>query len=369
MRVQHKNNQPMNDNKSEQHANNQPVLDKLTKQANNQPVLDKLTQQANNQPVLEKLTQQANNQPPQDNTRVQHANNQQAQDNNLVLQANNHPMNDNIRVEHANNQPENYKMTQQVNNKPLQYNMRLQHANNQQVQDTMMHHANNQQTQDNNMVVQANKQSVDYKIMVQHDNKQPSKDNNTIRHQEGTATNGMPDDDKSTSTKDKTIIIHNHVYTDINKGNGPTNNHAQLQRTVTIDEELDDVQTLADNSSRQPFYRIRPCLNHSGYTSKTTDRPASTPTLEKEFNKPTQKTTESNTSTDTIGVKQKLRKRIKIGSLNVQNIRENTIFAQSVMKETEILFIQQHWLFKFEEKEFKTLIPNTENCNHRRGIR
>jgi hypothetical protein len=43
--------------------------------------------------------------------------------------------------------------------------------------------------------------------MVQHDN-------NTIRHQEDTATNGTPDDDKATSTKDKTIIIHNHIHTD-----------------------------------------------------------------------------------------------------------------------------------------------------------
>jgi hypothetical protein len=47
------------------------------------------------------------------------------------------------------------------------------------------------------MVLQANKQSVDYKIMV-HVNKRPSKDNNTIRHQEDTATNGMPNDDKAT---------------------------------------------------------------------------------------------------------------------------------------------------------------------------
>lgn len=62
----------------------------------------------------------------------------------------------------------------------------------------------------------------------------------------------MPDHDKATSTKDKTIIIHNHVYTD-NKGNGQTNNHAKLQRTVTRDEELDDVQTLTDHSSRQPL--------------------------------------------------------------------------------------------------------------------
>ena len=75
------------------------------------------------------------------------------------------------------------------------------------MQDTMMHHANNQQAQHNNMVLQANKQSVDYKIMA-HDNKRPSKDNNTIRHQEDAATNGMPNDDKATSTKDKTIIIH-----------------------------------------------------------------------------------------------------------------------------------------------------------------
>jgi hypothetical protein len=61
--------------------------------------------------------------------------------------------------------------------------------------------------------------------------------------------------------------------------------------------------------------------------------------------KPTQKTTETNTSADTVGAKQKVGKRIKIGSLNIQNIRGNTIFAQSVMKETEILFIQEHWLF------------------------
>ena len=54
-------------------------------------------------------------------------------------------------------------------------------------------------------------------------------------------------------------------------------------------------------------------------------------------------------------------KRIKIGSVNIQNIRGNTIFVQSVLKETEILFIQEHWLFKFEEKEFKTLIPNTDH--------
>jgi hypothetical protein len=46
---------------------------------------------------------------------------------------------------------------------------------------------------------------------------------------------------------------------------------------------------------------------------------------------------------------QKVGKRIKIGSLNIQNIRGNTIFVQTVMKKTEILFIQEHWLFKFEE--------------------
>jgi hypothetical protein len=50
-----------------------------------------------------------------------------------------------------------------------------------------------------------------------------------------------------------------------------------------------------------------------------------------------------------LGAKQKVGKRIKIGSLNIQNIRGNTIFVQSVMKETEILFIQEHWLFKFED--------------------
>ena len=92
------------------------------------------------------------------------------------------------------------------------------------------------------------------------------------------------------------------------------------------------------------FYDMA-CLNHSGYTSKNTDRPAtipSTPTIEKESNNPTQKTSKTNTSTDTVGAKQKVGKRIKIGSLNIQNIRGNTIFAQSVMKETEILFIQEH---------------------------
>jgi hypothetical protein len=56
-----------------------------------------------------------------------------------------------------------------------------------------------------------------------------------------------------------------------------------------------------------------------------------------------------------------LGKRITIGSLNIQNIRGNTIFTQSVMKETEILFIQEHWLFRFEEKKFTTLIPNTDH--------
>jgi hypothetical protein len=176
----------------------------------------------------------------------------------MVLQANNHPMNDNTSVQHANNQPEHDKMTQQVNNKPLQDNTRVQQTNNQPVQDTMMHHANNQQAQDsNNIVLQANKQSVDYKIMVQHDN-------NTIRHQEDTATNGTPDDDKATSTKDKTIIIHNHIHTDTNKGNGPTKNHVQLQRTKTRDEKLEDVQTLEDNPSRKPF------LGH-GRASTTVD--------------------------------------------------------------------------------------------------
>jgi hypothetical protein len=70
---------------------------------------------------------------------------------------------------------------------------------------------------------------------------------------------------------------------------------------------------------------------------------------------------QTNTSTDTVGAKQKVWKRIKIGSLNIQNIRGNTIFVQTVMKKTEILFIQEHWLFKFEEKEFKTPIPNTDH--------
>jgi hypothetical protein len=31
------------------------------------------------------------------------------------------------------------------------------------------------------------------------------------------------------------------------------------------------------------------------------------------------------------------------------------------MKETEILFSQEHWLFKFEEQELKTIIPNTDH--------
>jgi hypothetical protein len=41
-----------------------------------------------------------------------------------------------------------------------------------------------------------------------------------------------------------------------------------------------------------------------------------------------------------------------LGSLNIQNIRGNTIFVQSVMKETEILFIQVHWLFKFGRRRW-----------------
>jgi hypothetical protein len=55
-----------------------------------------------------------------------------------------------------------------------------------------------------------------------------------------------------------------------------------------------------------------------------------------------------NTSTDTVGTKQKLGKRITIGSLNIQNIRGNTIFVQTVMKKPEILFIQEHWRFSFK---------------------
>ena len=49
------------------------------------------------------------------------------------------------------------------------------------------------------------------------------------------------------------LTIHNHIYTDTNKGNGPAKNHVQLQRTITRDEELEDVQTLVDNPSRKPF--------------------------------------------------------------------------------------------------------------------
>jgi len=54
------------------------------------------------------------------------------------------------------------------------------------------------------------------------------------------------------------------------------------------------------------------------------------------------------------------KRKLKIGTLNVQNIRANAAFIQDIMKDIDILLIQEHWLFKFEEKEIEKLLPNID---------
>ena len=54
------------------------------------------------------------------------------------------------------------------------------------------------------------------------------------------------------------------------------------------------------------------------------------------------------------------KRKLKIGTLNVQNISANAAFIQDIMKDIDILLIQEHWFFKFEEKEIEKLLPNID---------
>ena len=91
--------------------------------------------------------------------------------------------------------------------------------------------------------------------------------------------------------------------------------------------------------------RTRPSLDQHRYTGETTDMPS---------NILPAKLTDRMTN-----IKESKRK-LKIGTLNVQNIRANAAFIQDIMKDIYILLIQEHWLFKFEEKEIEKLLPNID---------
>ncbi|XP_062617044.1 uncharacterized protein LOC134278766 [Saccostrea cucullata] len=47
---------------------------------------------------------------------------------------------------------------------------------------------------------------------------------------------------------------------------------------------------------------------------------------------------------------------MKIGTLNVQNIKGNSVYINEILKEIDILLIQEHWMFKFEEREIGNIL-------------
>ena len=67
-----------------------------------------------------------------------------------------------------------------------------------------------------------------------------------------------------------------------------------------------------------------------------------------------------NTSLPKANVKDMTNEKIKVGTLNVQNIRGNAMFIQDTMKDIHILMIQEHWLFTFEQNEISTVIPDID---------
>ena len=48
---------------------------------------------------------------------------------------------------------------------------------------------------------------------------------------------------------------------------------------------------------------------------------------------------------------------VTIGTYNVDNIKSNVVYTQSLIDICDILFIQEHWLYKFEQSTIQTLFP------------
>ena len=69
---------------------------------------------------------------------------------------------------------------------------------------------------------------------------------------------------------------------------------------------------------------------------------------------------ETNQTSNNLKNKGNKKKVLRTGSLNVQNIRGNSLFILNTMKNLDLLLIQEHWLFKFEENEFSNLFPNLD---------
>ena len=53
---------------------------------------------------------------------------------------------------------------------------------------------------------------------------------------------------------------------------------------------------------------------------------------------------------------QRQKKTIKIASFNVEGITNNNMYAQEIFKNADIVLIQEHWLFKFEQNRINSLI-------------
>ena len=51
-----------------------------------------------------------------------------------------------------------------------------------------------------------------------------------------------------------------------------------------------------------------------------------------------------------------------MGTLNVEKIKTNIKYVYSLIKDLDILCIQEHWLYNFEEPILKTLLPDF--CYH-----
>ena len=48
---------------------------------------------------------------------------------------------------------------------------------------------------------------------------------------------------------------------------------------------------------------------------------------------------------------------VTIGTYNVDNIKTNVVYTQSLIDICDILFIQENWLYKFEQSTIQTLFP------------
>ena len=57
-------------------------------------------------------------------------------------------------------------------------------------------------------------------------------------------------------------------------------------------------------------------------------------------------------------IEQNKRMELRIGTFNVQNVKSNSLYLQKLLKEVDILCIQEHWLYCNEKQQLSKIDPN-----------